>query len=177
MKDPRLAFFYSAFIPGLGQIYLGERAKGWTFLCMGAGVVVSLIVSHTPVACFVMGGIYLAVMIPAALDAFQIASGRLRTFSVPTPINFRESEIGAAQVAIHDKKIKTWAGDTVPYVIVMLFLVGPFAIPLLWQSRKFSKPAKIVWAIVIIGIALLAIATMTFAASFLEKLMKSGQTV
>jgi TM2 domain-containing membrane protein YozV len=149
MKDPRLALFYSVVVPGLGQIYLGERAKGWTFLCMGAGVVVSLIISHTAVACFLMGGIYLAVMIPAALDAFQTASGRPRTFS----------------------------GDTIPYVIAMLFLVGPFAIPLLWQSQKFSPRAKIVWTIVVIGIALLSIAAMTFVASFLERLMKSGQIV
>ncbi len=149
MKDPRLALFYSAVVPGLGQIYLGERAKGWTLLCMGAGVAVSLIVSHTAVACFLMGGIYLAVMIPAAWDAFQTASGRPRTF----------------------------VGDTIPYVIVMLLLVGPFAIPLLWQSRKFSSLAKIVWTIVVIGIALLSIAAMTFAASFLEQLMKSVQAM
>ncbi|MFH1208841.1 MAG: hypothetical protein V1673_04715 [Candidatus Omnitrophota bacterium] len=149
MKDPRLALLYSVIAPGLGQIYLGERAKGWTLLCMGAGVVVSLIVSHTAVSCFLMGGIYLAVMIPAALDAFRTASGRPRTF----------------------------AGDTIPYVIVMLLMVGPFAIPLLWQSRKFSPLAKTVWTIVVIGIALLSIAAMTFAASFLERLMKSVQAM
>ena len=149
MKDPRLALFYSVIAPGLGQIYLGERVKGWTLLCMGAGVAVSLIVSHTAVACFLMGGIYLAVMIPAALDAFQTASGRPRTFS----------------------------GDAIPYVIVMLLSVGPFAIPLLWQSGKFSPRAKVVWTIAVIGIALLSIAAMTFMASFLEQLMKPVQAV
>jgi TM2 domain-containing membrane protein YozV len=147
MKNPKVAFFYSLIAPGLGQIYLGERAKGWTFLCMGAGVAVSLIFSHTAVSCFLMGGIYLAVMIPAALDAFQTASERPRTFS----------------------------GDTIPYVIVMLLTIGPFAFPLLWQSQKFSHRAKIVWTIIITGIALLSIAAMTFVASFLERLMKSSQ--
>ena len=149
MKDPYLALFYSVIIPGLGQLYLGERAKGWTFLCMGVGVVVSLIFSHTAIAFFLMGGIYLAVMIPAALDAFQTASGRPRT----------------------------WAADTVPYVIVMLLMVGPFAIPLLWQSAKFSKMAKILWTIAVILIALSAIAVMTFAASFLDQLVRTGGTV
>jgi len=149
MKDPRLALFYSVIAPGLGQIYLGERAKGLTLLCMGAGVAVSLIVKHTAVACFLMGGICLAVMIPAALDAFQTASGRPRTFS----------------------------GDAIPYVIVMLLSVGPFAIPLLWQSRKFSPRAKVIWTIAVIGIALLAIAVMTFMASSLEQLMKPVQAV
>ena len=148
MKDPRLAFFFSIVFPGLGQLYLGERAKGWTLLCMGAGVVVSLIFSHTWVAYFLMGGIYLAIVIPAALDAFQ--------------------------VAIHEKKIKTWTADTVPYVIVMLLMVGPFAIPLLWQSAKFSKKAKVLWTVAVILIALFAIATLTFMASFLDELVGSG---
>ena len=146
MKDPRLALFYSVVVPGLGQLYLGERAKGWTLLCMGAGVVVSLIVSHTAIAWFVMGGIYLAVMIPAALDAFQTASGRPRTFTA----------------------------DTVPYVIVMLLMVGPFAIPLLWQSARFSKPAKIAWSIGVILIAFLAIVVTAFVASSLELLVRPG---
>ncbi len=174
MKDSRLALFYSAVFPGLGQLYLGETAKGWTLFCMGVGVVVSLIISHTAIACFLMGGIYLAVIIPAALDAFQTASGRPRTFTVPIPINFRESEIGAVQAAIHDKKVKTWTADTVPYVIVMLLVIGPFAIPLLWQSRKFSTPLKITGTVVVILVAFLAIAFTMFAGSFLEPLMKSG---
>ena len=147
MKNPRLAFLYSLLLPGTGQLYLGESAKGWVLLCMSAGVALSLSVSHTAISCFLMGGVYLAVMIPAALDAFQTASGRPRTFTA----------------------------DTVPYVIVMLLMVGPFAIPLLWQSAKFSKTAKILWTVGIILIALLAIAVMTFAASFLEQLMRSGR--
>jgi TM2 domain-containing membrane protein YozV len=149
MKDPRLALFYSVIVPGLGQFYLGEHAKGWTLLCMGAGVVVSLIVSHTLIACFLMWGIYLAVMIPAAWDAFQTASGRPRTFTA----------------------------DTIPYVIIMLLMVGPFAIPLLWQSRKFSTSAKIAWTVVVILIAFFAITVMTFVASFLEQLVRSGRAV
>jgi len=147
MKNAFLALFYSAVVPGLGQLYLGERAKGWTLLCMSTGVVVSLIVNHTVIAWFLMGGIYLMVMIPAAWDAFQTASGRPRTF----------------------------LAATVPYVIFMLLMVGPFAIPLLWQSPRFSRTAKIFWTILVILVAFLAIATLTFMASFLEELLKSGQ--
>lgn len=149
MKNPCLALFYSVMIPGLGQLYLGERAKGWAFLCMGAGVGVSLIVSHTVIACFLMGSIYLVVMVPAALDAFQTASGRPRTFTA----------------------------DTVSYVILMLLIVGPFALPLLWQSAKFSKMAKILWTVAVVLIAFSAMAVMTFVASFLDKLMTSGGAV
>ncbi len=149
MKNPPLALFYSVIIPGLGQLYLGEWAKGWTLLCMTLGVMVSLIFSHTIIAYFLMGGIYLAVMIPAALDAFQTASGRPRTFMA----------------------------DTVPYVIVMLLMVGPFASPLLWQSTKFSKTAKILWTIFVILIAFFAIASMTFVASFLDQFMRQAGAV
>lgn len=149
MKDARLALIYSIVAPGLGQLYLGERAKGWTLLCMSAGVVVSLIFSHTAIAWFLMGGIYLAVMIPAARDAFQTASGRSRIFMT----------------------------DTVPYVIMMLLMIGPFAIPLLWQSARFSKTAKILWTIAVILIALLGIAAMTFMASFLDHIMKQAGAV
>jgi len=146
MKNPRLALLYSLLLPGLGQLYLGERAKGWTFVCMDIGVAVSLIVSHTWIFCFLMGGIYLAIMIPAALDAFQAASGRPRTFS----------------------------DDTLPYVIAMLLMVGPFAIPLLWQSSKFSKGAKIFWTGAVILIALLTITILMLSASFLDQLMKQA---
>jgi len=108
-----------------------------------------LIVSHTAIACFVMGGIYLAVMIPAALDAFRTASGRPRTFTA----------------------------DTVPYVIAMLLMIGPFAIPLLWQSKKISKTAKILWTIIVILIAFLGIAILMFSASFLERFMGTGSAI
>jgi TM2 domain-containing membrane protein YozV len=149
MKNPRLALFYSMVAPGLGQLYLGERAKGWTLLCMTLGVAISLIFSHTVISCILMGGIYLAVLIPAAMDAFQTASGRPRTFTA----------------------------DTVPYVIVMLLMVGPFAIPLLWQSTKFSKRAKILWTVFVILIALFAIASMAFVGSLADRLIKQASAV
>ena len=149
MKNPYLASIYSVLVPGLGQLYLGERAKGWMLVCMAIGVIVGLIISHTPISCFLMGGIYLAVMIPAASDAFRTASGRPRVFMA----------------------------DTVPYVIVMLLMVGPFAVPLLWQSTKFSKMAKILWTVAVILIAFLAIAMLTLSASFLDQIMKQAGTV
>jgi len=94
-----------------------------------------------------MGLIYLAVMIPAASDAFQTASGKPRTF----------------------------AGNSVFYVIAMLLLVGPFAVPLLWQSARFSRTAKILWTILVILIAFLAIAVLMLTASSLDQLIKQSQ--
>ena len=149
MKNPYLAFFYSLAVPGLGQLYLGERAKGWALLSMTGGIVVSLVVSHTLIAWIMMGGIYLAVMIPSAVDAFQTASGRPRMFN----------------------------GDSKPYVIVMLLMVGPFAIPLLWQSGRFTKTAKIIWTLAVILIAFLGIVALTFMASSMNQFMaQAGRT-
>ncbi len=147
MKNPFLAFLYSLLAPGVGQLYLGERAKGWTLLCMAAGVWISLAISRTPLSWLLLGLIYLAVMIPAASDAFQTASGKPRAF----------------------------ASNSVFYVIAMLLLIGPFAVPLLWQSPKFSKTAKIAWTIAVILIVFLAIAVLMLTASSLDQLIRQSQ--
>ena len=52
--------------------------------------------------------------------------------TVPIPINFRESEIGAVQVTIYQKKIKTWT-VTMPvssYGYVFRLFVFPLPSPL-----------------------------------------------
>ena len=139
MKNPYLAFLYSL-VPGLGQLYLGERAKGLTLLCMSLGVAVSLIINHTRTAWLLMGLIYLFLVIPAATDAFQTASGRPWTFK----------------------------GDSVFYVILMLLVIGPFAIPLLWQSPRFSTAAKILCTLAVIFFAILAIVILNLAASTVD---------
>lgn len=141
-----LAFLYSLLLPGLGQLYLGERAKGLTLLCMTAGIILSLVMNHSWFSWLLLGGVYLAIMIPAAVDAFQTASGRPRFFT----------------------------GDSRPYVIIMLLTVGPFAIPLLWQSPKFSKREKIGWTVFVILMALVVITVMSVVASFLDTVMKEN---
>lgn len=140
MKNPYRACLYSVVIPGLGQIYLEDYAKGLTLLCMDAGILVSVLFSHSWFVWGLMGVVYLTIVFPAATDAFQTAAGNPRTFN----------------------------GDSVPYVLLMLFMVGPFAIPLLWQSSKFSKKAKIIWTALVILVALIAIAVTTFLASKIE---------
>ena len=46
-----------------------------------------------------------------------------------------------------------------PYVVAMLLLVGPLALPLLWQSQNFSRTARWTWTIIVVGAALLFVAT------------------
>jgi hypothetical protein len=41
----------------------------------------------------------------------------------------------------------------------MLLLVGPLALPLLWQSPHFSRAAQTRWTIVVVGAALLFLVT------------------
>lgn len=142
-KQPVLAFFLSAIVPGLGQLSNGERAKGLSLLVMALGIVVSCLAFRSPLTVLFMGLVYLAVMIPAAWDAYQVASGR--------PSRFQ--------------------GDAPWYCIGMLLVVGPFALPLLWMSPRFSRTAKLVWTLVVILVALACIVTIAAVGPLLEHLL------
>jgi hypothetical protein len=41
----------------------------------------------------------------------------------------------------------------------MLLLVGPLALPLLWESENFSRTARWLWTILVSSVVLLFIAT------------------
>jgi len=48
-----------------------------------------------------------------------------------------------------DGKIK-WYLRPISVVLLLFFILGPFALPLLYKSPKFSKPLKIILTIVVI---------------------------
>ena len=48
-----------------------------------------------------------------------------------------------------DGKIK-WYLRPISVVLLLFFVLGPFALPLLYKSPKFSKPLKIILTIVVI---------------------------
>jgi hypothetical protein len=48
-----------------------------------------------------------------------------------------------------DKKTK-WYLRRAPVIILLFFILGPFALPLLYKSREFSKSVKIVLSIIVI---------------------------
>ena len=131
MKNPRAAFFLSLAVPGLGQLYLNEKAKGISLFCIAAGIVISLVMSHSLIAVILIGPLYLFSMVPAALDAYQTAAGKPRRFK----------------------------SDSVLYVIIMLLVVGPFAVP-------------IFWTVFVTVIALGAIVVMASIASVFDKMMQ-----
>lgn len=144
MKNKWLAFFLSFLVPGLGQLYVGQKIAGFSFLCITAGAVVSLAVSRSWLAALLIGPLWIFVMAPSAVDAYQTAQGKPRRFK----------------------------GESVLYVIFMLFLVGPFAIPLLWQSPRFSRGAKIFWTALVLAVALLVVFMLGFVASTLDEVIK-----
>jgi hypothetical protein len=41
----------------------------------------------------------------------------------------------------------------------MLLLVGPLALPLLWQNPNFSRTARWTWTLIVVGGALLFVTT------------------
>lgn len=149
--------FLSLLIPGLGQLYSGERSKGIALLCISLGIGFGLGVAiagppafRSKVTVVMLAVVYLLVWIPTSIDAFQQAAGNTQTLL---------------------------SGDRPWYVIVMLLTVGPMALPLLWQSQRFSKMAKIIWSVLIILVALLAIMLTVFIGPAVERLLSSSPSL
>src|SRR5262245_46098291 len=85
-RNPFLAAALSALLPGLGQMYNGERAKAVAVLCISAGTIVIAAVSvawglattHSALNVGIIPA-YLLVGLPAITDAWRIASGGEQT--------------------------------------------------------------------------------------------------
>ena len=130
-SNPLLALILSALLPGLGQIYNHERQKGW--IIVGCCLVLSLAVywfSGLNAVTFALA--LLLVWCSAILDAYKVAK-----------------LAGQAAEFYYAKS----------YVVAMLLLVGPLALPLLWRSPNFSNGARWVWTVIVVGAALLFVAT------------------
>jgi len=110
------------------------------------GMLVGLLAFRSLLTTVLLGLVYLAVAIPAALDASQVARGLVRP--------------GQGQAA--------WS------VILMLLAVGPFAIPLLWQSPWFSRTAKIGWTVAISVVAVLGIVATAALGPLLTQILQGS---
>jgi TM2 domain-containing membrane protein YozV len=148
---PLVAGGLSLLVPGAGQLYNGERAKGIAILCITAGIWSGLLMAAVGPAAFhsiftiaMLGAVYLFIWFPAAADAYQRASG------VTTSL---------------------LSGDKAWYVIAMLLTVGPMALPLLWHSRRFSRTAKIIWTVLIVLLAILGIVFLLVIGPAVERLL------
>ena len=129
-SNPWVALLFSALLPGLGQIYNRELAKG---LVIFASALSLGLISYWV---WGMNGIssalaLLLLWVSAAPDAYKIAASA-----------------GQAAGFYYQKS----------FVVAMLLLVGPLALPLLWQSPNFSRTARWLWTLLVVAMALLFVA-------------------
>lgn len=157
--NPLIALVLSA-VPGLGHLYTRDRAKGVALLFISVGVYAGILLAtigppllRSWLTSVVLGIVYLFVWIPATIDAYQQARGIPKTLL---------------------------SGERAWYVILMLLTVGPMALPLLWQSARFSRLAKLAWTaaiiLVILGGILLLLVVGPAMEALLEQFRKSLQT-
>lgn len=147
-RSPRLAAGLSALLPGLGQLYAGERATGIAALCASAGILggIALAVAGPPAlrswtTVVLLAFVYPFLWLPAVRDAHRRARG------APSPL---------------------LAGEQVWYVVFMLATVGPLALPLLWYSPRFSRRLKLWLTAAVVALALVAVAFTVWVGPWLE---------
>ena len=130
-RNPLVALSLSVIVPGLGQLYNREFGKGLVIIgsCFGLGL---LIYSQAGLNRITFALALLLVWISAIADAYKSA----QAFGQPPDFYYRKT-----------------------YVVSLLLLVGPFALPLLWQSPYFSRTARWTWTVIVSGAALLFILT------------------
>jgi hypothetical protein len=130
-SNPIYAMLFSVLLPGLGQVYNQERKKGWVIVgCCAVLAVGTYWLSGFNAVTAALA--LLLIWLSAIVDAYKVAKS-------------------AGQVAeFYYAK---------PYVVAMLLLVGPLALPLLWQSPNFSNTTRWTWTMIVVGAALMFITT------------------
>jgi drug/metabolite transporter (DMT)-like permease len=151
-RSPRVAAGLSALVPGLGQLYLGERPTGFAVLAAAVGILGGVLVamtgpaplrSWTTVALLVF--VYPFLWVPAVRDAWRRGRGG------PSPL---------------------LAGEQAWYVLFMLATVGPMALPLLWRSPRFSVRARRWWTAAVVAVALLGVAFTLWVGPIVERKLR-----
>ena len=125
------AALLSVALPGLGHLYLGDRRRALAMLAVSvsmwlAAVFMVVWAGFDTASCIASLGVpYALIVLPAARDAWQHAGGLRPDATVV---------------------------DSRAYVLTMLACIGPLGLPLLWESRKFGRPAKAVWTVLVMGV-------------------------
>ena len=139
-----LAAVLSVAAPGLGQIYTGNAKKGLSVLCVYAGLLIAPILSHSYLITILAVVIYLVTVVPVTADAYQTAA------------------TGRSHVDIDAK----W------YVFLMLWFTGFSALPLLWQSKRFSHRAKTLLTTAVILLTVLFFGGLVIFGPTMEKFLR-----
>jgi hypothetical protein len=130
-RSPFTALLLSTILPGSGQLYNRDTKKGWLIIgsCLGLGLLIYRLPGFNRIS---LALALLLLWISAIADAYKVA----KTSGQAVDFYYRR-----------------------PYVVAMLLLVGPLALPLLWQSPYFLRTARWTWTFIVIGGVLLFIAT------------------
>ena len=145
-KNPWAAFLLTLIFPGLGHFYVGNRFSALAYGVMTLGLGYSYFSAKSFLARVAVLLIIPFIVIPAARDAVDVARGK--------------------------KKLVTGEESRV-YVVWMLCCSGPFAVPLLWQNKKFSVAVKVVWTVVVISIFVLALSAATVLGQVYDQMAQS----
>jgi Family of unknown function (DUF5683) len=130
-RSPITALLLSTILPGWGQLYNRETKKGWVIFgsCLSLGLLSYWISGLNKISTLLA---MLLLWTSAVADAYKVA----KTSGQAADFYYRR-----------------------PYVVAMLLLVGPLALPLLWQSPNFSRTARWTWTIIVVGAVLLFVVT------------------
>jgi hypothetical protein len=138
--QPFLALILSALLPGLGQIYNRELNKGLVIIA----------------SCLALS---LAIYWVGGLNSISFALALLLIWSSAIVDAYKVAKTAGQSAEFYYAK---------SYVVAMLLLVGPLALPLLWRSPNFSNTARWLWTVIVVGAALLFVATPYFVRSLIR---------
>ena len=130
-KSPAIALLLSLVVPGLGQGYVNEPTKG---------VVLASI-------CLLLGG-----------GAWWLSGLNRLSFTLALIIVWISTVVDAYKTAQTSGQPQEWYFRK-SYVVAMLLLVGPLALPLLWRSPYFTRSAQWGWTGLVTTVALLFFAS------------------
>ena len=147
-KNPWIAFFLTILFPGLGHLYVGNKFSALTYAIITVGLGYSYFSAKSYLAHMAVLFVVPFFLIPAARDAVDVARGKKKS------VTGQESQL---------------------YVIWMLCCVGPFALPLLWQNKKFSMPVKVVWTVVVVSIVLIFLSAIAVLGKSYDQLTQALQ--
>ncbi|MGH7823717.1 MAG: hypothetical protein ACREQ7_00840 [Candidatus Binatia bacterium] len=130
-KNPFIALALSTIVPGSGQIYNGEAKKG--LVIFGS--------------CLSLGLLSYAI---SGLNRISVALALIVLWTSAVIEAYKRAKASDQAVDFYYRK---------PYVVAMLLLVGPLALPLLWQSSHFSRTARWTWTAIVLAVVFMFIAT------------------
>ncbi len=113
-------------VPGVGHLVLGRKEKAAVLFAVDFGIIFSVFFTKSLAGYLVACFVYFMAMVPAVIETYTLARGGVSQFN-----------------------------ESKPYVVLLLLATGFSALPLLWQSRIFSKRIKIVWSVAVLVLAIL----------------------